>query len=213
MLKNSTKLVEKNLFLEVKKSKNYLDYTITDNFETTISVLDLLPKPTDLNLHLKLGHHSSVKIIISSFASATWTKNYQVKIDHSGDYGISDFQCYVVASKKATVKVQIVSDIKPKTSNNNTAQKIKGVVLSDDAKIHGEPQLIIDDNNVKAVHAMAIGRINPNHLFYLMSKGLPRQIAIQQILMGYFNTTLTTIPDPKKIAKYQTKIANLFEAN
>ncbi|WP_027119530.1 SufD family Fe-S cluster assembly protein [[Mycoplasma] testudinis] len=213
MLKKINEIHQESVFLEIKKTKNNLEFIVPDGLKTAINILDLYDANTKLNAVIKLGKKSEAKIIVSSFATNNQSKHYNVKIDHLQDDGTSSFQCYVVAAKKADTKIQITSDIKPKTNHNNTAQQIKGVLLSNDAQIHGEPQLIIDDNNVKAIHAMAIGRINPNQIFYLMSRGLTKALATQLILIGYFNTTLVAIKDDELLDQYHQKIQKLFKDN
>jgi Fe-S cluster assembly protein SufD len=43
------------------------------------------------------------------------------------------------------------------------------------------------ENDVKAGHAMTIGKINDTELFYLMSRGLSKAKATDLIVQGFLN--------------------------
>ncbi|WP_052663110.1 SufD family Fe-S cluster assembly protein [Mycoplasmoides pirum] len=200
----------KEIFLDFSDVKNNFDYLVKENENLTLHLLDIYNKNTDNKILIKLKENSSVKVLLSSFAKKNITKNFLINFEHLEDNAKSTFNSYLIASHLSKIKVKIVSDIKPKTTNSKTSQEIKGVLLSNSSLIHGEPQLIIDDNNVKAKHAMAIGKINPNQIFYLMSRGISEKVAIQLILMGFFNTTLSIIKDKKIWNLYNIKIKKLF---
>lgn len=206
------KILNKNLnFIALNKTKTNLDFSVPNSFKTKLYFLDIQAQNSINQINVNLGLNSEVDIVVSSFATPRVKKHYAVKMNHLNNNAKSTFRCYAVGAKKSDILIKITSDIKPKTSNNNTIQQIKGVLLSDDASIHGEPQLIIDDNNVKAIHAMAIGRINPSQIFYLMSRGIDKNVAIQLILMGYFNATIQILEDLELQNLYHDQIEKLFK--
>lgn len=206
------KILSKNLnFISLDKTKTNLDFSVPNSFKAKLYFLDIQNQNSINEINVNLGLNSEVDIVISSFATPNARKHYSVKINHLSNYAKSTFKCYAVGAKKSDILIKITSNIKPKTSNNNTVQQIKGVLLSDDASIHGEPQLIIDDNNVKAIHAMAIGRINPSQIFYLMSRGIDKNTATQLILMGYFNATIQILEDLELQKIYHEQIEKLFK--
>lgn len=163
-----------------------------------------------MNINVNLSENSSAKVIISTFGINKNKKKYNIKLSHLSNNARSVYQNYVVAADQSNVSSTITSVIKNKTHQNDTVQEIRGVLLSDEAVVKGEPQLIIDDNNVKAKHAMAVGRLNQNHLFYLMAKGVKKAEAIKLILMGYFIKTISIIESEKERTKMIKQIEDLF---
>ncbi|WP_058196391.1 Fe-S cluster assembly protein SufD, partial [Xanthomonas translucens] len=61
----------------------------------------------------------------------------------------------------------------------------KNLLLSADAEIDTQPVLVIDADEVKAAHGATVGQLDANALFYLRSRGLPRERA-QQLLTAAF---------------------------
>lgn len=49
------------------------------------------------------------------------------------------------------------------------------------------PELEIESNEVKASHAAAIGRVDEEQLFYLMSRGVSRDEAVKLIIKAFLN--------------------------
>ena len=48
-----------------------------------------------------------------------------------------------------------------------------------------DPILLIDEDQVKASHAMTLGQMDENQLYYLMSRGLNTQQALGLLSIGY----------------------------
>lgn len=62
------------------------------------------------------------------------------------------------------------------------------LLLSDEAKAETVPDLEIKTDDVKCSHAASISRIPEEHLFYLMSRGIPRHQAEEMIVEGFLAT-------------------------
>ena len=50
-------------------------------------------------------------------------------------------------------------------------------MLSDKARSDANPILLIDENEVTAGHAASIGQVDPEDMYYLMSRGLDQETA------------------------------------
>ena len=67
--------------------------------------------------------------------------------------------------------------------------------LTSQARSDSIPGLKIDTNNVqKAGHASTSGEVDEEHLFYMQARGIPRDVAVHMIVMGFFETVLDRIP-------------------
>ena len=51
-------------------------------------------------------------------------------------------------------------------------QESRVLMLSDQARSDANPILLIDENDVTAGHAASIGQVDPEDMYYLMSRGL-----------------------------------------
>lgn len=67
----------------------------------------------------------------------------------------------------------------------NAAQMNRNLLLSRKAEIDAKPQLEIDNDDVKAAHGAAIGRLDPEHIFYLRSRGIAADEAARMLARGF----------------------------
>jgi len=68
----------------------------------------------------------------------------------------------------------------------NSYLKNENVMLDPTARADSIPSLEIDANDVRASHAATIGKIVEEYVFYLMSRGIPRNTAVRMVVEGFF---------------------------
>ncbi len=71
------------------------------------------------------------------------------------------------------------------------------LIFSKEAKIATLPSLEIEADNVHAGHAATIGRINEDHIFYISSRGIPRELAKNLLTENFLKADLSKISDQK----------------
>lgn len=64
-------------------------------------------------------------------------------------------------------------------------QNNNGLLMSPSARLDANPFLLIDEFDVEASHGAAIGQIDEEQLYYLMSRGLSRKTAEELIIHGF----------------------------
>lgn len=75
--------------------------------------------------------------------------------------------------------------VRQDAQKTNAYQSCKNVVLSNDATMNTKPQLEIFADDVKCSHGTTTGKLNEEALFYLRSRGIPKDEA-QSLLMYAF---------------------------
>ncbi|HLQ34220.1 MAG TPA: Fe-S cluster assembly protein SufD [Chloroflexota bacterium] len=76
-------------------------------------------------------------------------------------------------------------------------QEARALLLSEHAKADAIPKLEIIANDVRCTHAGAIGQVDEEQKFYLMSRGIPEDEAERLIVTGFFEPALDRIPVDK----------------
>lgn len=80
--------------------------------------------------------------------------------------------------------------VRPAAAKTDAHQKNKNLLLSADAVVDSKPQLEIYNNDVKCTHGSATGRLDPDALFYLRSRGLS-EAAARSLLTFAFASEIT----------------------
>lgn len=180
--------------------------TVNDNQQQQIYIIDLMENNVDFNLNITVYNNCKVDVIISSLNRNSFNKKFNVFINHVGDDSTSICKVHGINKDQSKTYFNLEAIIKKESINNYCEQSIRGVLLSDESQITGRPNLIIDTNNIKAKHALAIGRLNQNHIFYLQNKGLTKSDAIKMLIISYFNIILHNIENEEKKEQYINKI-------
>ncbi len=70
-------------------------------------------------------------------------------------------------------------------------QSCRGLLMSDTAEIDSRPQLEIRADEVKCAHGATTGRLDPDMLFYMLSRGLDRGTAQSLLIYAFLADVLT----------------------
>jgi Fe-S cluster assembly protein SufD len=77
-------------------------------------------------------------------------------------------------------------------------QTNRNILLSDHAKAHSVPNLeILTNDPTRCGHAASVGPVSEDELFYLQSRGIPRDEATRLIVRGFFAEVLDRIDIPE----------------
>ncbi len=83
----------------------------------------------------------------------------------------------------------------------------RGILLDKNAKVEGLPDMSVDENDVKATHSSATAPVDPESVFYLMSKGIS-EIGVKKLLVtGFFAENLSKIQN-KVMAELSMSLIN-----
>jgi Fe-S cluster assembly protein SufD len=86
--------------------------------------------------------------------------------------------------------------IHPGARGTDANQSMRNLVLSRHAHAEAIPFLEIQNSDVKCGHAAATGRLDELHLFYLQSRGIPREQARRMAVFGFFEEILAQVTVP-----------------
>jgi Fe-S cluster assembly protein SufD len=75
-------------------------------------------------------------------------------------------------------------------------QSCRGLLLSPTAEIDTRPQLEIHADEVKCAHGATTGRLDPDMLFYMLSRGLDRDTAQSLLVFAFLADVLTGMSVP-----------------
>ncbi len=86
--------------------------------------------------------------------------------------------------------IQVAED----AQRTNAYQANRNLLLSDQARADSIPGREILANDVRCTHGATLGFLDPEHLFYLMARGLPRVEAQRLIVEAFFEPVIERIP-------------------
>ena len=78
----------------------------------------------------------------------------------------------------------------------HTYLQTHSMLLSPKAKGDAIPSLIVETDNVSASHGGTVGEIDEEQVFYMTSRGIPREEAVRTLIEGYFEEVVQRLEDP-----------------
>jgi len=88
--------------------------------------------------------------------------------------------------------------IRPEATGTDTYERNRNLLLTDAARADSVPNLeILTGEVVGAGHASTSGRLEAEHLFYLMARGIPEDEARRLVIRGFFGELIAKIGVPE----------------
>jgi Fe-S cluster assembly protein SufD len=133
------------------------------------------------------------------FADAGQHLEHRLFVDHS------ERNCRSRVSYKGALRGQDahavwIGDvaIRAEATGTDTYEYNRNLVLSDGTRVDSVPNLeILTGEVVGAGHASASGRLEDEHLFYLMARGIPFEEARRLVIEGFFGELIAQIEVPE----------------
>src|SRR6201984_842473 len=90
-------------------------------------------------------------------------------------------------------------------------QKVRNLLLSDEAEANSMPGLEILADDVRCTHGATSGQIEPGELFYLLSRGIPERVAKALVVKGFLNEVVDRLPGATLTEHLHEQIASHLE--
>lgn len=138
------------------------------------------------------GAHSEVKVI--AISSGKQIQGVDTRVTNKAKHTIGHILQHGVILEKGTLTFNGIGHIIKGAKGSDAQQESRVLILSKDARGDANPILLIDENDVTAGHAASVGRVDPEELFYLMSRGISKADAQRLVIRGFLGPVLTAIP-------------------
>ena len=146
----------------------------------------LIDKPEVKNISIALdenGMEEEIMVVIDAREEGDYILN--VLTDHIAKNTYGRVEVRGVAENGARIKVDGMVKIEKGAEKSDSFLSMKILVLDDKSSAYAEPQLEIENNDVKASHSASVGKIDEDQLFYLKSRGIEEKQAKQLIVNGF----------------------------
>lgn len=116
--------------------------------------------------------------------------------DHVAPNATSDLLYLNALEDRARTIFAGLIKVQPGARGTDAYQKVRNLILSDEADPNSMPGLEILNDEVRCSHGATNGPVSEEELFYLQARGIPREQGQRLIVNGFFNTLLEKLSDP-----------------
>ena len=130
--------------------------------------------------------------------------------DHASPHTTSDLLYKNALTDRARNTFGGLIRVEPHAHFTDAYQKVRNLLLSDDAEANSMPGLEILADNVKCSHGATSGQLSEDEMFYLLSRGIPAPVAKQLLVSGFLNEVVDRLDHPAITAHIHELIENKF---
>jgi Fe-S cluster assembly protein SufD len=204
-------------------------YVCAQNWSKNVVALQINSTTVDhdasamsLNLHLgsRYSRFESLSRLIADGARsdllavgvATGDQEFDARTlqDHLSPHTASDLLYKNALDDRARCTFGGLIRVEPHAHFTDAYQKVRNLLLSDDAEANSMPGLEILADNVRCTHGATSGQIEEDEMFYLRSRGIPPKIAQHLIVTGFLNEVIQRLDQPAIADHLRTLIDEKF---
>lgn len=137
------------------------------------------------------GSESDAKVI--AIGNHSQNLSITTKAVHFGKSSDSQMITRAVMRDEATAIINGITKIEKGATKANGEQTEKVLMLSPKSRGDANPILLIDEDDVTAGHAASVGQVNPEQVYYLMSRGISKAEAERLIIYGFLAPVIAEI--------------------
>jgi Fe-S cluster assembly protein SufD len=146
------------------------------------------------------------------FAAGQSHLDNQTTIDHCQPRSTSreSYRGVVDGSGHAVFSGRII--VRPGAEKTDAQQTNRNLLLSDSAQVNSKPQLEIFTSDVKCSHGATTGRLDPDALFYLRSRGIAEKDAGRILIRAFLQQGLERVASARLRAELEAVLDRRIDA-
>ncbi|MBD5424348.1 MAG: SufD family Fe-S cluster assembly protein [Allobaculum sp.] len=161
-----------------------------------LGLLDLEDTPTTLKAKGLLQEQgATLDLYTATLCQSSEQKKADIEVVSEVAHTYGTIHNFCVCFDKGQYDVVAAGRIIKGAYGSESHQETRVLTLGKDHKCVVIPILYIDENDVKASHALTIGQPDESQLYYLCSRGLTPKQAMGLLSIGYFKPILGLIED------------------
>lgn len=147
----------------------------------------------DLDTYLN-GRGSESEVAIVGVSTDKQTQIVDTKVVNRGHYSVGNILQHGVILDAARLTFNGIGLIENGAKFADSQQESRVLMLTEEARGDANPILLIEEFEVTAGHAASSGQVDQDQMYYLMSRGLAREVAEYLVVRGFLGPVLTKMP-------------------
>lgn len=142
------------------------------------------------------GDHAENRLSGMAVGGGRMHIDNNTSVIHNADHCHSDQLFKYVLDDESDGAFEGSIVVKPAAPFTEAYQTNRNILASDKARMHCKPQLIINNDEVKCSHGASTGQLDDDALFYMQSRGIPREEARTMLMQAFMVDVIDTVRIP-----------------
>jgi Fe-S cluster assembly protein SufD len=139
------------------------------------------------------GNGSETKIVGAFFGHDDQHFDLDSRVFHNEENTTADLVTRGVIDDRARSVYEGTQHVGQEAWNTSSYQRENTLMLSDESEADASPKLIINNHDTEASHSATVGQIDREDLLYMMTRGVPAQLATDMLVKGFFVPVLEEV--------------------
>jgi Fe-S cluster assembly protein SufD len=139
------------------------------------------------------GNGSETKIVGAFFGHDDQHFDLDSRVFHNEENTTADLVTRGVIDDRARSVYEGTQHVGREAWNTSSYQRENTLMLSDESEADASPKLIINNHDTEASHSATVGQIDREDLLYMMTRGVPAQLATDMLVKGFFVPVLEEV--------------------
>lgn len=191
--------------------KGEMDYEITLSEGASLQLVFLSLEGMLLRNHVRVslqGRHAACDLAGICLADGLQEVEYDIELTHAVPQCHSTQLFKNIVGGQAVTRFNGLIKVVPDAQQTEAYQANHNLLASDAARAYTRPQLEIYADDVKCSHGATVGRLHPDELFYLRSRGIRLSEARLLQQMAFAGEVLEKITSPSLRVELQERVEN-----
>ena len=153
-----------------------------------------------------IGEGAHTESLGVAFAGAGQDQDTGAKVIHSAPNTSSIIKAKSISKDGGISSYRGLVQVTPNAKNTSSIVQCDALLIDGKSTSNTYPYMKIDTNDVNIAHEATVGKIGPEEIFYLMSRGLNEEEATQMIVSGFISPVVKALP-----LEYAVELNKLIE--
>jgi Fe-S cluster assembly protein SufD len=187
------------------------NYEVMENGHLVVAYGECGGGDTDRSSYVALRQrHAHAEILSASLVNEK--KNYRMNVVNFAPKTLGEIRNFAVVREQGKLMIDAIGKIVKGAKGAKSHQTSRALSFAAGQSSEILPELLIDENDVEASHAMSIGRVDDEQLYYLMSRGLTMQQCTALISTGYLMPVTEVLANEELRTALQKELERKIEA-
>lgn len=201
------------LFWNEAETEIHVDEThdVLRNGNLTVAYSEVNNAPTDRHTYVALREEGA-QALVSSASLVTNDKSYVMEVVSFAPHTSGNMKNFAVMMNGGKLNIDAIGKIVKGAYRSESHQTSRALAFEQGQHATIVPELLIDEDDVQASHAMSMGSVDPDHLYYMQTRGLSLSQCISLISTGYLLPIADTLSDENMRASIREKLESELAA-
>lgn len=153
------------------------------------------------------GEGAETSIYVVSVADGQQVHDGFALVEHIAPYTKSEQSVRGIAGGRARVAFNSKVVVRERARGTDSKQSLRGLLAGTQSEIDVRPQLEIYTDDVRCNHGATAGKLDDNMLFYLLSRGIERDVAQQLLKWAFLEDGVSRIAVPELRRQIELSLA------